>query len=111
MTVWDGEVAGLRGAPTPVPARKILILSDSQAAIAATKQAGRTGKARTGNLRWVVSEIGRRKEELGEDSLTLGGVKAHVGIYGNEEADKLAKEGAEKIPNTTQITEGRLKQA
>jgi ribonuclease HI len=110
-TVWDGEVAGLRGALTHAPAKKILILSDSQAAIAATKQAGRTGKARTYNLRWVASEIGSRKEELGEDAVTLGWVKAHVGIYGNEEADRLAKEGAEKTPNTTRITEGGLKQA
>jgi len=101
-TVWDGEVAGLRGALTHAPAKKILILSDSQA--------GRTGKARTYNLRWVASEIGRRKEELGEDAVTLGWVKAHVGIYGNEKADRLAKEGAEKTPNTTRITEGGLKQ-
>jgi len=62
-------------------------------------------------LRWVVDEIGRRKEELGEDAVTLGWVKAHVGIYGNEKADKLAKEGAEKTSKKTWITEGGLKQA
>jgi len=96
---------------THAPAKKILILSDSQVVIVATKQAGRTGKARTGNLRWVANEIERRKEELGEDIVTLGWVKAHMGIHRNEEADRLAKDGAEKTPNTTRITEGWLKQA
>jgi len=51
-TVWDGEVAGLRGALTCTPeTKKIIILSDLQAAITTTKQAGRTGKARTRHLR------------------------------------------------------------
>jgi len=104
-------VAGLRGALTHKLAKKIPILSDSQAAIIATKQVERTGKARTYNLRWVASEIGRRKEELGEDTVTLRWVQTHVGIYGNEEVDRLAKEGAEKTPNTTRIMEGGLKQA
>jgi len=105
-TVWNGEVAGFRGALTHAPKdRKLLILSDSQAAITAMKQAGRLGKARTSHLRWVVNEIGRRKRELGEDAVSLGWVKAHVGIHGNEKADELAKEGAEKTPNKTWITE------
>jgi len=109
-TVWGGEIAELRGALTKAPKnKKLLILSDSQAAIAATKQAGRTGKAKTRHLRWVVNEVSRRKRELGEDALTLGWVKAHIGIYGNGMADELAKEGAEKIPNKTWITEGGLK--
>lgn len=41
-TVWDGEVRGLRGALEAAnEEQKILILSDSQAAIAAVKKAGR----------------------------------------------------------------------
>ena len=37
--------------------KKILVLSDSQAAIAAIKKAGRTGKARTRDLWKVIQEI------------------------------------------------------
>ena len=47
-TVWDGEVAGMRKALEEVGRdRKILILLDSQAAIAMVKKVGQTGKART----------------------------------------------------------------
>jgi len=50
-TVWAVEVAGFRGALTCTPeTNKIIILSDSKAAIAATKQARKTGKARTRHL-------------------------------------------------------------
>jgi len=82
-TVWDGEIADFRGALTHAPKdKKLLILSDSQIAIVATKQAGRTGKARTRHLRWAVNEIERRKRELGDGAVELGWVKAHVGISG-----------------------------
>jgi len=41
-TVWDGEMGGVKGALRAAPQdSKVLILSDSQAAIAATKEAGR----------------------------------------------------------------------
>lgn len=61
-TVWDGAVAGFKGALKKAPeTEKILILSGSQAAIAATRRAGRRGKARTRDLKWVVEEIGRRQ--------------------------------------------------
>ena len=52
-TVWDGEVAGMAGGLAKVKAkgeRKVLILADSKAAIAAGKKAGRTGKARSRHL-------------------------------------------------------------
>jgi len=53
--VWDGEVCGVRGALEDAPSNSnILILLDSQAAIVAMKKAGRTGKARTNDLKLVL---------------------------------------------------------
>ena len=47
-TVWDGEVNGiLNGIRSTTSEQKVLILSDSQAAIRAVKKARRTRKART----------------------------------------------------------------
>jgi len=80
---------GLRAAPED---RKALILSDSQAAIAAVRKAARTGKARTGELKEVIEEVRRRQATL---AVRFACVKAHVGTQGNEKADQLAKEGAE----------------
>ncbi|KAF8468246.1 hypothetical protein BDZ91DRAFT_793114 [Kalaharituber pfeilii] len=50
-TVWDGKVAGMRGALEFVDGwAKVLLLADSQAAISAPKRAGKTGKGRTADL-------------------------------------------------------------
>ena len=51
-TVWDGEVAGIRGAleHTPMDSR-VLILADSRAAIAVVRKAGRLGRAIIGDLK------------------------------------------------------------
>ena len=66
----------------------IMILADSQAAIAAIKKAGKTGKARTRDLAAIVKGIRARKGRT-----RLGWVKSHIGIEGNEQADHLAKKG------------------
>ena len=95
-TVWDGEVVGMRGGIQMVPEdQKILLLSDSQAAIAAVRKAGRTGRARTGELKEVVEEVRKRQKNLGPDAVRFAWVKAHVGTRGNEKADQMAKSGAE----------------
>ena len=39
--------------------RKVLILSDSQAVIAAMRKVGRTGRARTAELKEVVQGVGQ----------------------------------------------------
>jgi len=61
-TVWDGEVCGVRGALEDASSEtNVLILSDSQAAIAGVKKAGRTGKARTRDLKIVIEGISERQ--------------------------------------------------
>src|SRR5258706_6353694 len=76
--------------------KKVLILADSKAAIAAVKKAGRTGKARSRHLQETVNIISEVKKEGGE--VKIGWTKAHMGILGNEAADVLAKKAAEGVP-------------
>jgi len=72
-TVWDSEVCGMRGALEDIPSNSnVLILSDSQAAIAAVRKAGRTGKARTNNLKLVLKDIKERQTRLGPNAISLG---------------------------------------
>jgi len=111
-TVWDGEVCGVRGALEDAPSESnVLILSDSQAAIAAVKKAGRTGRARTADLRRVMMDIKERQTRLGPNAVSFGWVKAHNDVGGNEKADQLAKHATTLYPEDPQITEGGLKQA
>ena len=76
--------------------KKILILADSKAAIAAVKKAGKTGKARTRHLHRTVNMIAEVKKEGGK--VKIEWVKAHMSILGNEAADVLAKDAAEGVP-------------
>ena len=111
-TVWDGEVCGIRGALEDVPSEtNLLILLDSQAAIAAVKKADRIGKARTRDLKVVMKGIKERQSRLGPKAVSFGWVKAHNEPHGNEEADRLAKEATNLYLKDPQITEGGLKQA
>jgi len=95
-TVWGGEVVGMRGGLQMVlEDRKVLILSDSQATITAVRKAGRTGRARAGELKEVVEEVRKGQRNLGPNAARFTWVKAHVGTQGNEKADQMAKAGAE----------------
>jgi len=67
-----GIKGGLHSAPED---RKVLILSDSQAAIAAVRKAGQTGRARTGELKAVVEEVRKRQQNLGLDAVRFAWVK------------------------------------
>ena len=107
-TVWDGEIRGIQRLLQGTRNEKdILLLADSQAAIAAIKTAGRTGKARTKDLAQIIKIINARKGRT-----RLGWVKSHIGIVGNEQADKLAKKGTKwKMPNQKpSLTEGGVRQ-
>ena len=87
----------------------VLILSDSQAAIAAVKKAGRTGRARTRDIKFVMEGIRERQSRLGPHAVSFGWVKAYNELHSNEEADRLAKEAANLYSEDPQITEGGLK--
>jgi len=89
----------------------ILILSDSHAVIAEGKKAGRTGKARTADLRAVMIGIKERQHRVGPKAVSFGWAKAHNEVHGNERASQLAKEATNLYPEETQITERGLKQA
>ena len=67
-TVWDGEVAGMAGGLSQTKARqekKVLILADLKAAIAAVKKAGKTAKARSRHLQEMVNMIAEVKRKGG----------------------------------------------
>jgi len=107
--VWDGEVCGVKGALKDAPSESnVLILSDSQVAIAVVKKAGRTGKARTCDLKVVMEGIRERQPRLGLNVVSFGWVKAHNELHGREEANRLAKEATNLYPEDPQITEGGL---
>ena len=57
-------------------------------------------------------KIEEGKRALGPNGVSLGWVKSHIGIKGNEEADKAAKLGAdEEDPTFPVITEEGLKES
>ena len=74
---------------------KVIVLTDSLATIAAIKKAGKTGQARTGQLRKVMRKIEEGRKAIGPDAVSLGSVKSHIGIKGKEEADKKATLGTD----------------
>ena len=107
-TVWDGEIAGLEGALRMVGNAPVLLLTDSRAAIQAVQKAGKRWVARTRGLAEVVRRLAAIDKEHSGGSATLGWVKAHVGIAGNERADELAKLAAEGR-NGMAVTEGGIR--
>lgn len=56
-TVWDGEVAGVRGALEVARSEeKVVAMMDSQATILAITAAGKSGGARTEDLEWLIEQ-------------------------------------------------------
>jgi len=84
---------------------------DLQVAIAAVKNAGHTGKARTRDLKSVLMDIKEQQARLGPKPVKFGWVKAHNKLYSNVEVDRLAKEATHLYLEDPQIIEGGLKQA
>ena len=64
---------------------RVVLLSDSKAALQAVWKAGKTGKARTRRLGALMTEIKRRTDL---HAVRFAWVKAHIGIMGNGGADK-----------------------
>jgi len=104
-------VCGVRGALEDAPSESnVLSLLDSQAAIAAVKKEGQTGRARTRDLKIVMKDIKERQTRLGPNAVSSGWVKAYNEVHGNEKLDQLAKEATNLYPEDPHITEGGLKQ-
>ena len=111
-TACDGEIKVIAEALTAWDKRKkVIVLSDYHATIAAIKKAGKRVKARTRELWKLMRKIEEGKKILGPNAVSLGWVKSYIGITGNEEEDKRAKMGADaENPVFPNITEGALKE-
>ena len=105
-TVWDRKIAGIRLALHSVVVSPVLVLSDSQAAIASVRNAASYGSARTADLRAVVDLVGI----WGSAGVHLwfACVKVHISVAGNKLADVLAKEGCE-CDGDPVVTEGGIR--
>ena len=111
-SVWDEEVAGLERGILAATNRdwKILLLSDSKAAIQAIRNAGVSGKVRTRALARLGKEIKDRERTYGADNTLIAWVTSDIGIKGNKEADEIVKFGSMKEKGW-EITEGGIRQA
>ena len=110
--VGDGEIAGMLGAIETFQKRKrILLLADSKVAINAIQNACKIGKARTIDLKHLIEAIDNRNQIQGEEeAVAVGWVKSHIGMKGNELANKQVKKGARKRDRGRQVTEGEVRQ-
>ena len=73
------------------------------------KEACSTGNARTRALAVFISEMDERSRCHGEGAVAIGWVKSHIGIAGNEGADKVAKIGTTRGTDS-EVTEGDIRQ-
>ncbi|KAI9039451.1 ribonuclease H family protein [Aspergillus affinis] len=92
-TVYVGELEGARMAldrSKPIP---ITIFSDSQAAIQAVRNPGRPSGQ---YALWAIYERIRTLQSKGLEDAELRWISVHIGVEGNERADKAAKETAIK---------------
>ena len=110
-TVWDVEITGMKMGLKAAGniENKVIILSDSKAAIQVVINAGRRGKARTRELVQLEGKIRDQRDLYGQDNVNIGWVKVHIGIEGDQRADEMAKMGAAK-EGRNHVTEGGLRQ-
>ena len=91
-TVHDGELAGIDGALQNSPNANVLLLTDSEAAILTTLNLARGAAPRSGIELSIMERLAARKRQGKQTKIAW--VKAHAGLPGNEEADRLAKSAA-----------------
>ncbi len=114
-TVWDAEVTPIAEALGRGKEERLLILSDSKAAIAVIIKAGKMGQERTKALREATNLIAKRCRKDNR-AVCLNWVKSHIEIDKNEAAGKLAngvaerQEAEEGTKCRTLVTEGGIKQ-
>ena len=101
-TVWDAGVTAIAETLRRSKGKRLLLLSDSKAAIAAVVKAGKKGRGRTREL-IEAADLTAKRCRKDPEAVCLSWVKSHIGSKGTKQQMRLQK-GQRKAQERQKIT-------